>query len=396
MRLLVLTSSYPTTDNPGGGIFIREMLEHLPAPVEIVVVTPDTAEENAVEHGQSYLSVKRVRYGPKALQMIANRPGGIPAALKTYPWLVLLLPMWALAMFTAILRLAGKHDLIHTHWSICGLIGGVAGCLKRVPVVTTLHGTDVDWAERFGLLRIILMLCFKLSNRVVAVSSAMARKLQSRWPQWQHKILTIPNGVSSAYFSTPDKKFSANSDEFVFTSVGNLIPGKQVDLTVRAFHRLVQSGRSARLVIAGGGPCDSGLRHLAQGLGLKAKIEFTGAIPPAQVARLMRRTHALVLASEREGRPTIVMEAMAAGVAVIASDIDGVREMIEPGQTGLLFNVGDIETLAAHMAALMDQPARTRQIAQRARRWMIDRNLTWQNTAAQYLKIYTSLAGEGR
>jgi glycosyltransferase involved in cell wall biosynthesis len=62
------------------------------------------------------------------------------------------------------------------------------------------------------------------------------------------------------------------------------------------------------------------------------------------------------------------MEAMAAGVAVIAGNIDGVRELIEPGQTGLLFNVGDIEALVARMAALIDQPARTRQIAERARR----------------------------
>ena len=194
----------------------------------------------------------------------------------------------------------------------------------------------------------------------------------------------------------PTKDLSINSKEFVFASVGNLITGKQVDLTVRAFQRLVQSGRSARLIIAGDGPCGPGLRQLAQRLGLNRKIEFLGAIPPDRVAQLMRRAHALVLASAREGRPTIVMEAMAAGVAVIASDIDGVRELIEPGRTGLLFKVGDMEALVAHMTALMDQMARTRRMADRARRWMIDRDLTMQNTAAQYLQAYNGLAREGR
>jgi glycosyltransferase involved in cell wall biosynthesis len=396
MRLLVLTTSYPTTDNPGGGIFIREMLEHLPAPIEIVVVTPDTPDVHDAELGQSSLRIERVQYAPKALQILANRPGGIPAALKTFPWLILLLPAWALAMFTATLRLSGKHDLIHAHWSVCGVIGGLAGRLKRVPVVTTLHGTDVDWAERFSLFRMILMLCFSLSGCVVAVSTAMAHRLQSRWPRWRHKIQTIPNGVSRAYFSVPAKDLSTNSNEFVFASIGNLIPGKQVDLTVRAFQRLVQSGRSARLVIAGDGPCGPGLRHLAQRLGLNRNIEFLGAIPPDRVARLMRRAHALVLASAREGRPTIVMEAMAAGVAVIASDIDGVRELIAPGRTGLLFQVGVMEALFARMAILMDQPDRTRQIAGQARRWMAARNLTWQNTATQYRQTYSRLAGKGR
>lgn len=396
MRLLVLTSSYPTTDNPGGGIFIREMLEHLPATIEIVVVTPDTPGVHSDELTQSGLRIELVRYAPKPFQILANRPGGIPAALKRFPWLILLLPAWALAMFTATLRLAGKQDLIHAHWSVCGVIGGLAGRLKQIPVVTTLHGTDVDWAERFGLFRIVLTLCFQLSSRVAAVSTAMAHRLQSRWPRWRHKIQTIPNGVSRAYFSIPAKDLSMNSDEFVFASVGNLIPGKQVDLTIRAFQRLAQSGRSARLVIAGDGPCGPALRRLVQRYGLNREIEFLGAIPPDRVARLMRRAHALVLASAREGRPTIVMEAMAAGVAVIASDIDGVRELIVPGRTGLLFHVGDIEALVAHMAALMDQPARTRQIAKQARRWMTARNLTWQNTAAQYLQTYKSLAGKGR
>ena len=396
MRLLVLTSSYPTPYNPGGGIFIREMLEHLPAPIEIVVLTPDIAETATTGIERSGLRVERVRYAPKALQILANRPGGIPAALKTFPWLILLLPVWVLAMFTATLRLAGKQDLIHAHWSVCGVIGGVAGRLKQIPVVTTLHGTDVDWAERFGLFRVMLTLCLRLSSRVAAVSTVMTHRLQSRWPRWRNKIQTIPNGVSRAYYSVPVKDFSTNSDEFVFASVGNLIPGKHVDLTVRAFQRLSQSGRAARLLIAGDGPCGPGLRRLVQRHGLNREIEFLGAIPPDRVARLMQRAHALVLASAREGRPTIVMEAMAAGVAVIASDIDGVRELIEPGRTGLLFHVGDIEALFAHMAALMDQPAKTRQIAQQARHWMTNRNLTWQNTAAQYLQTYQRLAGKGR
>jgi glycosyltransferase involved in cell wall biosynthesis len=170
-----------------------------------------------------------------------------------------------------------------------------------------------------------------------------------------------------------------------------LIPGKQVDLTVRAFQRLVQSGRPARLVIAGDGPCGPGLRRLVRRLGLTQKIEFLGAIPPDQVVQLMGRAHALVLASAREGRPTIVMEAMAAGVAIIAADIDGVRELIQPGRRGLLFPVGNIEALWAHMAALVDQPAVSRQMAQLARRWVTNRNLTWSSTAGQYHQAYNHL-----
>jgi glycosyltransferase involved in cell wall biosynthesis len=391
MRLLVLTSSYPTPDNPGGGIFIREMLAHLPTATQIVVVTPDTPEVHGAEDKPSGLCIERVRYAPKAFQVVANRPGGIPAALKSSPWLVLLLPVWALAMFAAVLRLAGKHDLIHAHWSVCGVMAGLAGWLTRVPVVTTLHGTDVEWAHRFGFWRMILALSIRLSGRVVAVSGAMNRRLQAGWPRWRHKIETIPNGVSGTYFKVPAKDFSGVGDPFIFASVGNLIPGKQVDLTVRAFQRLVQSGRPARLVIAGDGPCASGLRCLVRRIGLAGRVEFLGAVPPDEVARLMERAQGLVLASESEGRPTIVMEAMAAGVAVIAGDIEGVRELIKPGETGLLFAVGDVERLWTHMAALVDRPTEALRIGEQARRWMMARNLTWSNSAALYHQAYNHL-----
>ena len=177
MRLLVLTSSYPTAANPGGGIFIRRMLEHLPAEIQITVLTPDTQHGHSHQQFGERIMLKRFRYAPRPLQILANQFGGIPAALKSRPWLLLLLPAWALAMFGAALMMSRKADLIHAHWSVAGLIGGLAGWITGTPVVTTLHGTDVVWAERFFALRWILASCIRMSTRIVAVSSAMSWRL---------------------------------------------------------------------------------------------------------------------------------------------------------------------------------------------------------------------------
>lgn len=391
MRLLVLTTSYPTADNPGGGIFIRRMLEQLPDHVRITVVTPDT-QEAIRPSGTSLLNqlihLIPVRYAPKPLQVLANRPGGIPAALTSAPWLMILAPVWALMMFLKTLRLAGKNDLIHAHWSVCGLIGGLAGRLTGTPVITTFHGTDVKWAERSDFFRLIIRCCFQLNVRIVTVSSAMADRLRSEWPRWRHKILSIPNGVSHDFFNTYTERRAVEAPGLVFCTVGNLIESKQVDHIIQAFGRVVRGGRAARLAIAGDGPCGPWLRQTAKRLGLERQVDLLGAIAPDQVPELMTRTHVLILASAHEGLPTIVLEAMAAGVAVIASDIHGVRELIEHERTGLLFSPGDIEGLAEQMTALADRPALVQKLAERARRWIAGQNLTWRNTAEQYMRIY--------
>ncbi len=391
MRLLVLTTSYPTADNPGGGIFIRRMLEHLPDHVRITVVTPDTQEATRRSGSGSSNHILRiipVRYAPKKLQVLANRPGGIPAAMTSAPWLTILAPIWALMMFFKTLRLAGKSDLIHAHWSVCGLIGGLAGRLTGTPVITTFHGTDVKWAERSDLFRLIIRSCFQLNVRIVTVSSAMADRLRSEWPRWRHKILSIPNGVSHDFFNSNTERRAVEGPGLVFCTVGNLIESKQVNHIIRAFGCVVARGRAARLVIAGDGPRGPWLRQLATRLGLDRQVDFLGAIPPDQVPELMTRTHVLVLASAHEGLPTIVLEAMAAGVAVIASDINGVRELIEHERTGLLFSSGDIEGLGARMTALVDRPDLARKLAGRARRWIADQDPSWRNTAGQYMRIY--------
>ena len=396
MRLLVLTSSYPTAQNPGGGIFIRHLLEHLPQQVRITVVTPDTAAPQDSHVSSDGVTVKWVRYAPRPLQRLSNSPGGMPAALKASPWLAALLPIWAMAMFVVTARLAARHDVIHAHWSVCGLIGGIVGGLSGTPATTTLHGTDVDWAERFVLFRWILRLCLAVNGRVVAVSSAMAERLQMQWPQRHTKIQTVYNGIAPEFFAAATRRSGVRKDSIVFAVVGSLVESKHVDQTIHAFHRIVKEGHPVRLVIAGDGPLDAALKHQAHRLNLNRHIKFFGAITPEQVAQLMARVDVLVLSSAHEGRPTVVMEAMAAGAAVVASDIDGVRELINHRQTGLLFPPGDIRGLCRHLNALVQQPKTIHLLAQRAQRWIDEQGLTWRNTARRYLEIYRRAAGEGR
>jgi glycosyltransferase involved in cell wall biosynthesis len=396
MRLLVLTSSYPTPANPGSGIFIYRMLKRLPDDIKITVLTPEGDRPVESSPDGRRIRLKSFRYARKHQQVLAHQPGGIPVVIRSTPAAVWRLPFFCAAMLAAILVQAARSDLIHAHWSVSGLIAGLAGLLTHTPVIVTLHGTDVRWAQSSVLFRWILAMCLRTNVRVITVSHAMARHIQSRWPGYAGKVAAICNGAGREFWDLAPAAYPGSGQWFTLGIVGNLIPGKRVETAVRALGLAAGTNPRLRLMIVGDGPQKTYLRHLVSRLGLDRRVEFIGRVDPVSLAGRLSRCHALVLASEGEGRPSIVIEAMAAGVPVIAGRIDGVREMIQDGQRGLLFRVGDADQLAGHMIALSTTPALGPRLADNARRWLRSQGSTWRHTALQYARVYREVLAAHR
>jgi glycosyltransferase involved in cell wall biosynthesis len=385
MRLLVLTTSFPSTAYPHSGIFVRRLLARLPEDIQITVLTPGLDRPGKFFGCGSRMQVRGVRYAPRAWQTLAHGEGGIPVALRRHPWQWALVPLFCMALLVQTLILARRVDVIHAHWSLCGLIAGLAGRLTGIPVVTTLRGEDVTQAEISVLFRKAVRWCSRLNDRIVTVGRAMAEKVD-RWMSARAvKAAVIPNGVGLGFNRMPTM---TKGRRFVVTAIGNLIDRKNVDSVVGAFAMFAEHAPSAKLVIVGDGPRRGALEALARNLGQRDRVTFTGALLPDAVPEIVSQCHALVLASRSEGRPNVVLEAMAAGVPVVASDIDGVREMIVHGERGLLFPVGDDRQLAAHLRSLMDDPDLARRLAVNARQWVDDQGLTWENAARRYAELY--------
>jgi glycosyltransferase involved in cell wall biosynthesis len=126
-------------------------------------------------------------------------------------------------------------------------------------------------------------------------------------------------------------------------------------------------------------------------LHLSECIEFIGAVEPQSVADLLARAEVFVLASHSEGRPNVILEAMAAALPVIATDIDGVRDIIEHGRTGMLYEADNSLQLSGHIARMCDDEDLRRRLGQTARRWIIQRGLSWENTSQQYAILYRTM-----
>jgi glycosyltransferase involved in cell wall biosynthesis len=163
----------------------------------------------------------------------------------------------------------------------------------------------------------------------------------------------------------------------VVTAVGALRPGKGQTVALAAWPAVRSRVPGAHLLLVGEGREEPALREQARALGIDESVTFAGL--RTDVAQLLRASSLVVQPTEHEALPTTLIEAAACGIAVVASDVDGVPEVVADGETGLLVPFGDHEAFAAAVIELLeDEPrratmaARARQLAEErfdARRW---------------------------
>ena len=369
------------------------MLSRLPESFALTVVTPSHAG-NASQAASSTIVVTTFRYAFSFMETLAHGPGGIPAALSRNKLNYLLVPWLFAAMFFACLRAARKADVIYANWAICGLIGGLVGKILGRPVVTTLRGDDVTRSKRSLIDRMILRCCLQLSDRIAVVSKAIQLLISDQYPQTASKVSMIENGVDDAFLkigadkSMPEKE-NKNMPLNVVT-IGSLIRRKGVDTIIRAIEALKQQ-RNINLDIVGEGQLRNELQQLVSNCGLNDRIVFRGALAPNEIADVLRQSDLFVLSSYSEGRPNVVLEAMAAGLPVVATDIDGVRELVSDNKTGLLFKPGDFKSLSEKILYLHEHPGERTELGRAGHAEIIQRGLTWTQTAQHYARLFQQI-----
>ena len=204
-----------------------------------------------------------------------------------------------------------------------------------------------------------------------------------RAASYPEKAYFIPNGIHEEFFFVEPPK-PASTINILFA--GSLIPRKGVDICLKAIAKLNTS--QIHLFIAGQGPLEQELKCLAKDLNIEHLLTFEGQIPPGRpMAEMMARAHFLVLPSHHEGRPNVVLEAMAAGRPVVASNIDGIRELVEHSITGYLFTDGDVDGLSSIIKKLIEHPESLEKMGRSAREWVVTHGLTWENTAREYIGL---------
>lgn len=254
--------------------------------------------------------------------------------------------------------------LIHSH-----VLGRVAGRLAGVPVILSSQQI-MDWEGRFA--ELLNRLTSRWCTVVVAVSHKVEAYLADRLRIPAGKLTTIHNSVDYGRFENIEaQRFRPGRTGPVIGSVARLNPEKDHDTLLVAFGEIRRRFPHARLVLAGGGPERARLEAKIRALGLEAAVSVLGHVK--DVAAVYADLDVYVQSSHTEGLSVALLEAMACRLPVAAARVGGTEEVVQEGETGLLFEPGDSGALTGAIGRFLDYPEQARAMAEAGRRLVVRR-----------------------
>ena len=384
MQLLLYTNLYPSDAMPRHGIFVEERLRQLTATGALgasVCALRPTVTLNPLSYFRgSKVSATEVRNG------IAVHYVPVPTLplLTNWidPWL------WARASKRAVRQLAaaaGEGVILDAHFMYPdGVAAVILGRALGIPVVITARGSDVNVKATNPVMRRWMRWASKRSAAVITVSQALKDRLCGLGIS-ADRVHALPNGVDLQRFH-PDRARNLRSDYQLsgplMVSVGHLIEGKGHHFAIEALTRLP----TASLLIVGEGPERNNLERLAEELGVAARVRFLGLVSHDELAGIYGGCDVTVLASSNEGMPNVVLESLACGTRVVATDVGGVREVITAPSAGRMMTDRSAEALAASARRVLDDDVDrqvTREFASR---------FGWLDTVQRQLSLYERVA----
>lgn len=317
--------------------------------------------------------------GPKkAVSSLA--PSRIYAALSFHKHLILrMLPE---ARRLSRLFRNEKPDLVHANMSlVTDLAPIIAARLAGIPCVCHLRA--------FGGLYPVHKICSRFVSVFICISEAIRRDfLRQGIPA--AKLHRVYNGVDLDHFRPPLED-SRPEDEFTVVQIGRMVAWKGQEVFLRAATIVRKNNPRVRFILAGDGPDREALTALAAGLGIDQEVRFTGTVK--DIRPLLAASDVVVLPSlEPEPFGRVVIEAMAMGRPVIASDLGGPREIISPPRDGLLVGPGDPVRLAEAIGLLLDDGEKRKAMG-RAARETAERRFDARTTVREIEEIYRQAAG---
>jgi N-acetyl-alpha-D-glucosaminyl L-malate synthase BshA len=290
-------------------------------------------------------------------------------------------------------------DLLHVHYAIPHSISAILAresikAHRRLPVITTLHGTDITLVGADRSYLPITRYALEQSDGVTAISNYLK---QATIETFQFdRMQVIPNFVSpSEYKPTPDcdlRKTLSPDDAPIMVHVSNFRPVKRPVDCVEILARVLKKV-NARLVMVGDGSERTNVIHRARCLGIDDKCVFVGK--QARIVDYLCASDLLLLPSEQESFGLAALEAMACQVPVIASRVGGLPEVVDDGETGFLSPVGDVDKMADDAVKLLADDKLRREMGKRARVSAVSRYST-DLIIPQYIKFYEQILGVAR
>jgi teichuronic acid biosynthesis glycosyltransferase TuaC len=362
-RILVFSSLFPFPNDPTAGVFIRERLFRVGRHLPIVVVSP-----KAWSPFDGLIRRFRPRFRPVAprvevqqgITVYAPRFFSLPGLFKAWDSTFM-----ALGSYTTLRRLKKEFGFEHIDAHFGYPDGHAAGLLARwfkVPLTITLRGSEKTYAETPAFRKRIVA-GLNQAARVIGVSDSL-RQLAVSLGIPEHRTLAIGNAVDCQRFQPVDRaearqRFGLDEADPVLISVGWLIERKGFHRVIEVLPELVKQHPRLRYLIVGGATgadnMEAQLRQQVAELELEDHVRFLGTMKPDDLKWPLSAADIFVLATRREGWANVFLEAMACGLPVVTTDVDGNPEVVCKPELGSIVPFGEASALVKALQEALSQ-----------------------------------------
>lgn len=386
MRVLMFSWEYPPHVVGGLGKHVAELLSPLGAlpDLEVTLVTPRWGGGEVVEKA-GRVTIHRVD------------PPITEGDFYTGAWQTnLRLEQYAHRLWEEL----GPFDLIHVHDWLVAFVGAAFKRSYQIPLLSTIHATERGRGRGYlgsdqarAIHHVEWWLTFE-SWRVIACSEYMRDEIVTFFQCPPDKIDVIPNGVETTHFDELEGRdlahfrnmYALPMEQIVF-SVGRVVLEKGLQVLVRSMPLVLAQWPAAKAVVAGKGPELDSLRSLAWSLGVGEKVLFTGFITDDDRNRLFKIADCAVFPSLYEPFGIVALEAMAAKCPVVVSEVGGLKDVVQHGETGITVYADDPASLAWGIVHTLQHPEWSAQRVENAYR-AVGEQYNWQRIAEMTASVY--------
>lgn len=347
-KLLVTASTFPRWKGDTEPRFVLDLASHMTESFDVTVLVPSAFGAKDYEEMEG-VKVIRFHYFPVRRWETLCYPGAIVPRIREKKIRAFLVPFLLVNLYINLFKLLPKYDLVHAHWIIPQ---GIIQSFYKKNYIVTGHGGDVTSLNQ-GILKKLKIRCLQKADYVTVVSGHLKKEVNKLC--WIDNIRIMPMGCDTAKFGRQHYRMNCfgQEEQKVVLFVGRLAEKKGVTYLIEAMERV-----DALLVIVGDGPLKEALEHQAEQY--NDKIKFIGPKTHDQLKELYASADILVMPSitakdgDEEGFGLVILEAMASGLPVVASNSGGISSLVQDGSNGLLCEQKNTWELSQKMNMLLE------------------------------------------
>ncbi len=381
MRILFFNYEYPPLGGGAGNAAFYILREFSKIPdLHIDLVTSSIDSEYHLEKNSSNVFVYRIPIGK-------NKSNLHYQSQKD-----LLIYFWKAYFFSRKLARRNNYDLSHSFFTVpCGFISLLLKWKFKIPYIVSLRGSDVPgYSDRFTFIYKLIGPLFKLiwSKADAVVSNSEGLKKLALETSRNQKIGVVYNGIDTGIFK-PKESLRPNEKFIITAGASRITARKGLKYIILALSKLIPEFPQISFRVLGDGNERKNLEELSKELKVEKNVEFVGRVPREKTPSYYQEASLFVLPSLNEGMSNAMLEALASGLPIIATDTGGTKELLKDGENGFIIKMKDSDDIAEKIKKLIGNNELREKMGAKSRK--IAENMSWKKIAEEYFNLYNNI-----